>query len=77
MLPYAIGDIVKVFDKIDPINQPPVIATVRFIEQDNEINDLYWMYLLSIDDMLNDKIDPMIGPYFTIVESTNEYVQKI
>jgi hypothetical protein len=78
MCEYQVGDIVEVFDKIDPENQPTVIATVKYIEPDNEFKDLYWIYLIANEDALNvTDIHPVIGPYWAIFEHCNPYVKLI
>lgn len=78
MCKYEIGDIVEVADNIDPENQATVIATVKLIEQDNEIPELYWLYLVANEEVLNcTDVHPVIGPYWAIREDTNKYIRLL
>lgn len=78
MCKFEIGDVVEVADRIDPENQPTVIATVKYIEQDSEFKDLYWLYLLANEEVLNcTDVHPVIGPYWAIMEDSNEYIRLL
>jgi hypothetical protein len=74
---FQVGDIVEIADKIDPENQPTVIATVKYIEQDNELKDLFWLYLISNEDVLNTNIHPAFGYYWDIKESNSDYIRLL
>lgn len=74
---YNIGDIVEVFDKIDPENQSTVIATIKYIEPDNEIKNLYWLYLVANEEALNTNIDPKVGSFWVIREHCNPFIKLI
>ena len=72
---YDIGDICNLVDKLTL--EDGVICTIKYIEQDDEIPEIYYYYLIANNESLNDKFDPNIGYYYAIVESTNEYLIKI
>lgn len=74
---FQIGDIVEVEDKIDPENQPTVIATVKYVEKDNELSNLYWLYLLANEEVLNTNIHPVFGYYWEIVPDNYPYIRII
>lgn len=72
---FYLGDIVSVIDKIDTTIFN--IATVKFIEKDNEFKDLFWLYLVANEETLNDKFDPNVGEYWQIIESNSPYIEII
>lgn len=74
---FQIGDIVEVADKIDPENQPTVITTVKFIEQDNEIPGLYWLYLMANEEVLNTNMHPLFGYYWEICPENCPYIRLL
>lgn len=71
---YNIGDTVLVTDQITCL--PRATATVKYVEQDNEIPELYWVYLVVGNVSLNDKFDPnpYIGNYWEVMESFSPYL---
>ena len=73
---FQIGDIVEIADKIDPENQPTVIATVRHIERDTEL-DLFWLYLMANEEVLNTNIDPKIGCYWDLISDNSDYIRLL
>ena len=75
--PFNIGDIIEVADKIDPENTPTTIATVKRIEQDNDFVDLFWLYLVANEEVLNTNADPNIGYYWEIVPDHCPYIRRI
>ena len=76
MNPYDIGDIVKVTDNID--YESYNIGTIKFIEPDNEIKDLFWLYIIANDDSLNDKTDPKFSfHYWKILEHINPFIELL
>ena len=77
MCQFQIGDIVEVADKIDPENQPTTIATVKYIEKDNEIADLYWLYLIANEELLNTNTHPAFGYYWEIVPDSCPYLRLL
>lgn len=74
---FQIGDIIEVADRIDPENQPTVLATIKGIEPDNEIPGLFWLYLLANEEVLNTNVHPTLGCYWTLVEDTNDYIRLL
>ena len=74
---YQIGDIVEVADKIDPENQPKIIATVKYIEQDNEIPSIFWIYLVANEEVLNTNMDPTLGYFWEIFHDDYEYMRLV
>lgn len=75
--PFQIGDIVEVADKIDPENQPTVIATVKYAESDDTIPDLFWLYLLANEEVLNTNVDSKCGYYWELIPSNSDYIRII
>lgn len=73
---FQIGDIVEVADKIDPENQPTTIATIKYIERDNDL-DLYWLYLMANEEILNTNMDPNIGYYWEIISNNSDYIRLL
>lgn len=73
---YNIGDQVIV---IDQITYSSTRAIVKYVEQDNEISDLFWIYLVIDDDIFNDKLDinPNIGRYWEVIDSISPYLRLI
>jgi hypothetical protein len=75
---WQIGDIVEVADKIDPENQPTVTATIKYIEPDEDIEGLNWLYLIANEEVLNvTDVHPIIGPYWAILEDCNNYIRLL
>lgn len=74
---FQIGDIIEVADKIDPENQPTVISTIKYIEPDNEIPGLFWLYLLANEEVLNTNMHHAFGYYWEIVPDSCPYIRRI
>jgi hypothetical protein len=72
---FQIGDIVEIIDKIDTTISS--IATVRFIEPDNEIPDLFWIYLMANEEVLNTNLHPVIGYYWDVIPNNSEYIKLL
>lgn len=72
---FQIGDIVEVADKID--TDIITTATIKHIEQDTEIPELFWLYLIANEEILNTNIHPIIGYFWEIVSSNSEYIRLI
>lgn len=77
MCEFQVGDIVEVADKIDPENQTTIIATIKGIEPDNEIEGLYWLYLIANEEVLNVNIHPALGYYWDITHHDSEYIRLL
>lgn len=69
---FYIGDIVEVLDEIDC--ETKTIATIKLIEQDEDFNNIFYLYLIANEEALNVNIDQRIGNYWKIISSTNEYI---
>lgn len=74
---FQIGDIIEVADKIDPENQPTVIATIKHIERDDDFHDLFWLYLVANEEVLNTNMDPVIGYYWDLAVDNSPYIRLI
>lgn len=74
---FQIGDIVEVADKVDPMNQPTVIGTVKHIEPDNDFIGLCWLYIIANEEVLNTNMHSNIGYYWDIVPDTSEYIRLL
>lgn len=72
---FQIGDIVEVADKLD--TDIKVTATVKYIEKDDEIPDLYWLYLVSNDISMNINFDSRIGNFWDMSANTSDYIRLI
>lgn len=72
---YNIGDVVKITDKID--EEVSYAGTVRLIEKDEDIPELYWLYIRANNEELNIYVDPRIGEYFTLIEDCSDRIEKI
>ena len=70
-----IGTICNLIDKIDP--EDGTMCTIRFIERDDEIENLYYYYLLANNEEKNVLRDPRFGPYFAFVECNNPYLLPV
>ena len=74
---FEIGDIVEIADEVDPENQPTEIATVRYIEQDNDFPELFWIYLIANEEVLNMNAHPAFGFYWKIIPNTYDYIRLV
>ena len=70
-----IGTICNLVDKID--YSEGVMCTVRFIEKDEDIENLYYYYLMANNDEKNTQYDPRFGRYFAFVEHGNPFLLPI
>lgn len=75
--PFQIGDIIEVADNIDPENQPTTIATVKYIESDDIFPDIYFLYLIANEEVLNTKIDNKIGYYWDITTHNSPFIRLL
>ena len=66
------GDIVEILDCIDL--ESKTIATVKGIEQDDEFEGLFFLYLVANNHALNDKYEEKIGYYWDIIENISPYI---
>lgn len=71
---FNLGDIVCVLDKIDM--QHVTFAVVKRIEADDEIEGLFYLYLVAHNQELNINYQDGIY-YWTIIESCNPYLSLI
>ena len=55
---YKVGDCVLLTDLVDP--DTAEMGTIKFIEEDNEIKDLYWIYIRANKEELNINFDNII-----------------
>lgn len=69
---FYIGDIVEVLDEIDC--ETKTIATIKLIEQDENFNNIFYLYLIANEEALNVNINQRIGNYWKIISSTSEYI---
>lgn len=69
---YYPGDIVYVLDNIDC--QTRIMATVKGIEEDEEISGIFYLYLVAVEESLNDKYEDKIGWYWEIMASNSPYI---
>lgn len=67
-----VGQIITIYDDID--YNITHNATIKLIEKDEEINGLYWLYLRANEEELNTNVDPRIGTFWRIIESTSEKI---
>ena len=74
---FQIGDIVEVADKIDPENNPKVTATIKFIEQDTDIPEIFWLYLVSNDETMNTNFDSRIGNFWDMSVNMSDYIRLV
>ena len=74
---FQIGDIVEIADEIDPENQPTEIATVKYIEQDDDFPELFWIYLVANEEVLNINSHPAFGFYWKVVPESYDYMRLI
>lgn len=73
---YNIGDVVSLKDKICPDILSH--ATIKYIEPDDENDQLFWLYLVANDSILNDKYDSRFNTlYWEIVASTDPDLELI
>ena len=47
-----VGTIVKIKDRV--CDDVSVLATVKFVEPDNDFPNLYWYYFVANEEVLND-----------------------
>lgn len=66
------GDVIRVLDRID--GESTITATVKYIEEDDEIEGIFYLYLVANEESLNDKFDEKIGYFWTIIESSSPYI---
>ena len=72
-----IGDIINVYDKIDP-DELVTTAIVKLIEiEENNGVNYTWIYLVSNNDYLNTDFDPRIGNFFMVAEINDKCINKI
>lgn len=65
-----VGTVVTVIDDID--YSLSTTGTVKFIEQDDELEFIQWLYIRANDESLNTNYDPRFGNFWIIKESVND-----
>lgn len=70
-----IGSIICVLDQIDP--DIKTYGTVKFVEQDNEISELQWLYIRANNEELNTQFDPRFGTFWRIIEANSNYIASL
>ncbi len=72
---FHLGDIVLIKDQISP--EYGDYGIIKMIEPDEEMDFLTWLYITADTEILNDKYDPRIGNYFTLIESHSPYIELV
>ena len=70
-----VGDIIEIMDNVD--YSITTKGTIRLIEPDDEIPDLWYLYVRANDESLNIQLDPRIGNYWTITRANDEPIVSI
>lgn len=70
-----IGAIICIMDQIDP--EIKTYGTIKFVEQDNEIPELQWLYIRANNEELNTQFDPRFGAFWRIIEDSSDYIASI
>ena len=72
---YKVGDCVLLTDLVDP--DTAEMGTIKFIEEDNEIKGLYWIYIRANKEDLNINFDNKVGNFYAIVEHISNRLKKL
>ena len=70
-----VGDIIEVLDLVD--YTVTYKGTIKMIEPDDEIPELWYLYVRVNDESLNIHNDPRIGNYWDIVRANDERIISI
>ena len=70
-----VGTIVKIKDRV--CDDVSVLATVKFVEPDNDFPNLYWYYFVANEEVLNDKLDNRFGLYYEILEYCSNRIEVV
>ena len=70
-----VGDIIEVLDLVD--YTVTYKGTIKMIEPDDEIPELWYLYVRANDESLNIQNDPRIGNYWDIVRSNDGRIINI
>ena len=70
-----VGDIIEVLDLVD--YTVTYKGTIKIIEPDDEIPELWYLYVRANDESLNIHDDPRIGNYWDIVRANDERIINI
>ena len=70
-----IGSIICILDQIDP--DIKTYGTVKFVEQDDEISELQWLYIRANNEELNTLFDPRFGAFWRIIEANSDYIASL
>ena len=67
-----VGDIINIVDNID--YETIHSGTIRKIEQDDEIEDLFFYYVRANDESMNVNYDAEIGTFWRLIESCSDKI---
>ena len=70
-----VGDIIEVLDLVD--YTVTYKGTIKMIEPDDEIPELWYLYVRANDESLNIHNDPRIGNYWDIVRTNDGRIINI
>ena len=70
-----VGDIIEVLDLVD--YTVTYKGTIKMIEPDDEIPELWYLYVRANDESLNIHNDQRIGSYWDIVRANDERIISI
>lgn len=70
-----VGDIVSIVDNVDL--DTTTTATIRLIEQDNDMEGLFWYYLVANKEEYNSNFDPRIGNFWRIIENISPLIMPL
>lgn len=70
---FYVGQEISIRDVIVPDEY--ISGTIRYIEPDNEIEGLLWLYIRANDESLNTNLLPNSNiTYWTLIESTSNRI---
>ena len=65
-----VGTICNLQDLIDPTDG--TMCTIKLVEQDDEVENIFYYYLVANNEAKNIQYDPRIGMYFDIIHHGSE-----
>ena len=68
----SIGTICNLLDQVDPTMGN--VCTVKFIEFDDEFNEIVYYYLRAANEELNTLFDERFGSYWCMVNNLSQYL---
>lgn len=72
---YDAGDIVEIIDQID--HETLTTATIKLVEQDDDIPEIFWLYLVSNKEEDNTHFDSKIGYFWRLIANTEPYIRLV